>query len=119
MATEAPSTPEEHAAKRVKDYTDLMWHVASYVIINVFLWLSVPYVAYWVTIAWGIGLAFHVADYFIEDHGRRNRRYQAFLAQEQAREKHDSTQATGQDRRRRRRSEGDPETPHYRRSHGA
>jgi hypothetical protein len=52
MATEAPSTPEEHAAKRVKDYTDLMWHVASYVIINVFLWLSVPYVACWVTIAW-------------------------------------------------------------------
>ena len=48
MATEAPSAPEEHAAKRVKDYTDLMWHVASYVIINVFLWLSVPYVAYWV-----------------------------------------------------------------------
>ena len=103
MATEAPSTPEEHAAKRVKDYTDLMWHVASYVIINVFLWLSVPYVAYWVTIAWGIGLAFHVADYFIEDHGRKHRRYQAFLAQEQAREKQDSTQATGQDRRRRRR----------------
>ena len=95
MATEAPSTREEHAAKRVKDYTDRTWHVASYVITNAFLWLSVPDVAYWVTIAWGIGLAFHVADYLIEDDGRKNRRCQSFLAQEQAREQQDPIQSTG------------------------
>ena len=34
MATEAHSTPEERAAKRVKDYTDVMWHAATYVIIS-------------------------------------------------------------------------------------
>ncbi len=38
-----------------------------------------------------IGLAFHAAYYFIGDDGTKNRRYQAFLAQERAREEHDST----------------------------
>lgn len=91
MATHAPSTPEERAAKRVKDYTDVLWHVATYVIINGFLWLIAPQAAFWVTIGWGIALAFHVAYYFIGDAGPGNRRYQAFLAQERAREKRDSS----------------------------
>ncbi|MCP3996974.1 MAG: 2TM domain-containing protein [bacterium] len=91
MATETPNTPEERAARRVKDYTDVMWHVAAYVIINVFLWLIVPQAAFWVTTGWGIGLAFHVAYYFIGDDGPKNRRYQAFLAQERANEEQDST----------------------------
>jgi hypothetical protein len=91
MATEAHSTPEERAAKRVKDYTDVMWHAATYVIINVFLWLIVPHAAFWVTVGWGIGLAFHIAYYFIGDDGPKNRRYQAFLAKERAREEQDST----------------------------
>lgn len=91
MASEVGSTPEERAAQRVKDYTDVMWHVATYVIINVFLWLIVPQAAFWVTLGWGIGLAFHVAYYLIGDDGPKNRRYQAFLAQERAREKQDST----------------------------
>ena len=91
MAGEPASTPEERAAKRVKDYTDVMWHVATYLIINVFLWLIVPQAAFWVTLGWGIGLAFHVAYYFIGDDGPSNRRYRTFLAQERAREKQDST----------------------------
>ena len=77
-------TPEERAAQRVKDYTDVMWHVATYLIINAFLWLIVPQAAFWVTLGWGIGLAFHVAYYFIGDDGPQNRRYQAFLARERA-----------------------------------
>jgi len=91
MATDTDSTPEERAAKRVKDYTDVMWHAATYVIINAFLWLIVPHAAFWVTVGWGIGLAFHIAYYFIGDDGPKNRRYQAFLAQERAREEQDST----------------------------
>lgn len=90
MASEG-NTPEERAARRVKDQTDLMWHVATYVIINGFLWFIVPQAAFWVTLGWGIGLAFHVAAYFIGDSGAANRRYQAFLAQERAREQKDST----------------------------
>ncbi|MCP5026823.1 MAG: 2TM domain-containing protein [Actinomycetia bacterium] len=91
MATETHSTPEERATKRVKDYTDVLWHAATYVIINAFLWLIVPQAAFWVTVGWGIGLAFHIAYYFIGDDGPKNRRYQAFLAQERAREEQDST----------------------------
>lgn len=91
MVTETPSTPEERAAKRVKDYTDVMWHVAAYVIINAFMWVVAPQAAFWITIGWGLGLAFHVAYYFIGDDGPSNRRYQAFLAQERAREKRGSS----------------------------
>jgi hypothetical protein len=91
MAIDSDSTAEERAAKRVKDYTDVMWHAATYVIVNAFLWLIVPQAAFWVTVGWGIGLAFHIAYYFIGDDGPKNRRYQAFLAQERAREEQDST----------------------------
>jgi hypothetical protein len=83
-AADGRRTPEERAAERVKDYTDVMWHVATYLIINVFLWLIVPHAAFWVTLGWGIGLAFHVAFYFIGDDPTKNRRYQKFLAEERA-----------------------------------
>ena len=85
------STPEERAAKRVKDRTDVMWHVATYLIVNAFLWLIVPQAAFWVTIGWGIGLGFHVASYFIGDGGPENPRYQRYLAEERAREEQDHT----------------------------
>jgi hypothetical protein len=91
MPTDTRNTPEDRAARRVKDYTDLMWHAATYVIINAFLWLTVSEAAFWTTVGWGIGLAFHIAAYFIGREGPRNRRYQAFLAEEQAREEQDST----------------------------
>ncbi len=92
MASEVGGTPEERAAERVKNYTDVAWHAATYVIINVFLWLIVPpQAAFWITVGWGLGLAFHIAYYFIGDDGPNNRRYQAFLAQERARERQNST----------------------------
>lgn len=90
MAIKPHSTPEERAAQRVEDYTAVMWHVATYVIVNVFLWFIVPQAAFWVTLGWGIGLAFHVAFYFIGDDGPENRRYQKYLAEEQAKEPQDS-----------------------------
>ena len=90
MVTKTNTTPEERAAKRVKNRTDVMWHVASYVIINAFLRLIVPQAAFWVTIGWGIGLAFHLASYFIGDDGPENPRYQKYLADERAREQQDS-----------------------------
>ena len=89
MATETYRTPEERAAKRVKDRTDLLWHIASYVIINVFLWIIVPQAAFWVALGWGFGLAFHVAYHYIGDNGPENRRYQKYLAQERARDEQD------------------------------
>ncbi len=84
--------PEERARKRVKGFTDVMWHVATFGIINAFLWgldivggNGVEW-AYWVTIGWGIGVAFHVAYFFIGDDGPENRRYQRYLEEERQRE---------------------------------
>jgi hypothetical protein len=84
MTSEARSTPEDRAAKRVKAWTGLMWHIAAYVIVNAFLWFIVPAAAFWVTIGWGIGLAFHIAAFVIGDDGPDNRRYQKYLAEERA-----------------------------------
>ncbi len=86
------ASPEDRARTRVKDFTDVMWHVAAFVIINAFLWgldiaggNGVEW-AYWPTIGWGIGVAFHVAYFFIGDEAPDNRRYRRYLEQERQRE---------------------------------
>ncbi len=86
MTTGIHGTPEERAAKRVKNRTDVLWHVAVYVIINAFLWLIVPQAAFWVTIGWGIGVAFHVASYFIGEPGPDSALYQKYLTEERERD---------------------------------
>lgn len=86
--TATNQTPEERAAERAKNWTDLMWHVATFVIVNAFLWVIVPAAAVWVTLGWGIGLAFHVAAYFIGDDGPGNRRYRKYLEEERRRDTH-------------------------------
>ena len=81
-------TPEERAKRRFDEFVGLMWHLATYVIINAFLWgLDIiqgggVQWAFWVTIPWGIGLAFHIAAYMLEQSGYQDRKYQAFLEQE-------------------------------------
>ena len=96
MASAGDRTPEERARKRVEDFEGLMWHIAAYVIINAFLWFldlnrgdGLNW-AYWTTIPWGIGLLFHIAAYFIEMSGVRERRYARILAEERAREGEES-----------------------------
>ena len=79
-------TPEERASRRVKEYSGLMWHIATFVIINSFLWMidllsGGPEWAFWVTMSWGIGLAFHIAAYTIDSKGR-GKRYERFLEDE-------------------------------------
>lgn len=87
--SEQLSTPEERAAKRVKEYSGLMWHIATFVIVNSFLWVidllnGGPEWAFWVTISWGIGLLFHIAAYTIDSRGR-GKRYERFLEDERKR----------------------------------
>jgi hypothetical protein len=96
MAATDGTTPQERAGKRVKNFTDLMWHVATFVIVNGFLW-AIDLMqggglnwAYWVTISWGIGLAFHVAAYLLDTSGLQNRRYHKYLAEEERRGTQDS-----------------------------
>jgi hypothetical protein len=86
MAKADTNTPEERARKRVDNFTGLMWHIASFVIVNAFLWVIVPEAAFWVTIPWGVGLAFHIAAYLLDERGGQDRRYQRYLAEEQERE---------------------------------
>ncbi|MEQ6900561.1 2TM domain-containing protein [Nocardioides sp. YIM 152588] len=61
------------AEKRARALTDLQWHVGAYVILNVFFWILDLAVgqsglqwAFWVTLFWGLGLAFHVLSYMVE-----------------------------------------------------
>lgn len=91
MAETTNSTPEERANKRAEDLTGVLWHLATFIIINGFLWTidilqggGVNW-AFWITITWGIGLAFHIAWYAIDVSGR-SRAYQRFLTEEQAKE---------------------------------
>lgn len=82
----ANTTPEERARKRAKSYTDVMWHVAVFVIINGFFWiLDATYGggltwSLWITLFWGIALAFHIATYFVGERGHR--KYQQALDDE-------------------------------------
>lgn len=85
------STPEERARHRAKEWVDLLWHSSSFVVCNVFLW-AVDLVthpglqwAYWVTVAWGVGLLFHVASYAIDSREVMDRTYERFLAEERER----------------------------------
>lgn len=86
------ATPEERAAKRADDLVGVWWHAAAFLVVNIFLW-ALDYVttggiqwAYWVTIGWGVGLAFHIASYLIDDSGVQQRKYEEFLAQERERD---------------------------------
>ncbi len=89
--TISESTAHDRAQARVRDYTGMLWHAVTFVIINGMLWAvdtagggGVDW-AFWVTIFWGIGLAFHVAWYFI-DVSRTGRRYERLLEDERRRE---------------------------------
>ncbi len=92
MAHSDMSTPEGRARERAKNLSNLVWHTAAFVVVNTFLWIQdiaagggLEY-AYWTTIGWGIGLAFHYLAYFV---GRRNvegRKYEQFLAEERQRD---------------------------------
>ena len=83
------NTPEARAHKRAKSYTSLMWHIGAFVVINGFFWIldlitgaSGVQWAYWITIFWGVALAFHVVAYLVGDSGIEQRKYQQALAEE-------------------------------------
>ena len=90
MAQTSENTPEARARKRAKSYTGLMWHIGTFLVINAFFWLldiatgvdGVQW-AYWITIFWGLALAFHVVAYGVGGSGLEERKYQKSLADEQ------------------------------------
>jgi len=91
MAEELVNSPEVRAKKRLDNYLGMMWHLASFVIINGFLWFldfiqggGIEW-AYWITVMWGIGFLFHVAAYFIGDDYEDHPRYVRYLEEERQR----------------------------------
>lgn len=88
MADHTLTTPEERATRRLKEINGFLWHGATYLIINGFLWFidllngGLDF-AYWVSISWGIGLAFHAAAVLIGEDDKSSPRYQRLLKKEQ------------------------------------
>jgi hypothetical protein len=79
-----PESPQEIAERRVRQKLELWWHLGSYVIVNLFLvivWAitgrGYPWFV-WVMIGWGIGVAFHLMQYFmtVREEPRRERMIQ-------------------------------------------
>jgi hypothetical protein len=79
------SSAEARAARRSGALTGVLWHVATYIIINAFLLFidlrqgGIDWV-YWVALFWGIAIAFHVAWYVITERGVG--KYESSLNQE-------------------------------------
>lgn len=91
-ATTSATTPEERARKRTEEWQGFWWHVAAFIVVNVFLW-AIDWIvvdgiqwAFWVTLPWFIGLAFHTAAYLIEVRGVSERKYEEFLRRERERD---------------------------------
>lgn len=67
-------SPEARAARRSGALTGALWHLATFLIINGFLWFidlregGVEW-AFWVSVTWGIAVAFHLAWYLISERG--------------------------------------------------
>ncbi len=90
-------SPNEHSAEqrareRAKDLTDLVWHIGTYVIINAFLWFIDVWGgagldwAPWVTIAWGLGVGFHVLTFIVEGRQLEERKFAQYLEEERRRD---------------------------------
>ena len=69
--------PRERAAydrARARYLTGLLWHIGAFVVINGFFWLLDAMIgaegfqwAYWITIFWGLALAFHAVAWSVVD----------------------------------------------------
>jgi uncharacterized membrane protein YhaH (DUF805 family) len=71
------SISAEEKARRARYLTGVMWHVGAFLIINAFFWILDLLVgqagvqwAYWITLFWGLAVAFHVLAYLVV--GRRS-----------------------------------------------
>jgi apolipoprotein N-acyltransferase len=92
MTDERMTTPEQRARERAEAYTALMWHIGSFVVLNGFFWILDAVTgpagfqwAYWITIFWGFGLAFHFVAYAVGESGLEDRKYEKALESEHRR----------------------------------
>jgi len=84
------NSQEERARDRAKYRTGLMWHVGVFVVINAFFWTLDLVVgqaglqwAYWITLFWGVALAFHIVAYLIDGRQIEDRSADKYLKEHQ------------------------------------
>lgn len=87
--TDTSSTPEDVARRRAKYLTGLLWHAGVFLIINAFFWILDLTVgagglnwAYWITLFWGLALAFHALAYFVDGRQLETRKAAQYLAED-------------------------------------
>ena len=80
------ASSEASARRRAKYFTGLVWHIGTFVIINAFFWLMDLTLgqdglqwAFWITIAWGFALLFHVLAWFVDGRQLERRRAEHYL----------------------------------------
>lgn len=74
--------PLERQPARQPMLPALLWHVGAFAAINSLLWVidlnlgrEGTQWAHWVTVVWGVGLAFHLAGYWARGQGLGERKY--------------------------------------------
>ena len=93
MTSKDTPTPEMLAQRRAKYLTGLLWHVGVFVIINAFFWVLDLTVgqeglnwAFWITLFWGLALAFHALAYYVDGRQVETRKAAEYLAEDRRRE---------------------------------
>jgi hypothetical protein len=91
-AMTATQTPEQLARRRAKYLSDLMWHTGAFLIINALFWILDLVVgqqgiqwAFWITLFWGVALAFHTLAYLVAGRQLERRKAQQYLEKERGR----------------------------------
>ena len=84
-------TPEARATRRAEYLSGLIWHGGTFVIINGFFWIldivgggGVSW-AFWITVVWGLALAFHALAYYVDGRDLEGRKAAQYLEDERSR----------------------------------
>ena len=92
MARTATATLEERAHQRARYLTGLLWHAGAFIIINGFFWILDLIVgapglqwAYWITLCWGLALAFHALAWAVDGRQVEERSAERYLSRERRR----------------------------------
>lgn len=92
MTKTKTSTPEELAQRRAGYLTGFLWHAGTFVIINAFFWIldSMDYGgitwSFWITLFWGLALAFHGLAYLIDGRQIEERKTDQYLDEQRRRQ---------------------------------
>lgn len=83
-ATQTP-TPEELAQRRAGYLTGFLWHAGTFAIVNAFFWIldaldvGGTNWSFWITLFWGLALAFHGLAYLIDGRQIEDRKTKQYL----------------------------------------